>query len=128
VALLLDTCTFIWLAGDPSQLGEGARRAMDASAAEIWLSDVTVWEVSLKWQAGKLSLPGPPRSWIEEQRATWDLTRAPLELEHLYRSTELPSHHRDPFDRLLVAQSIVEGLTLVTPDPAIRAYPVSVLW
>jgi PIN domain nuclease of toxin-antitoxin system len=82
----------------------------------------------LKWQAGKLSLPGPPRSWIEEQRATWDLTRAPLELEHLYRSTELPSHHRDPFDRLLVAQSIVEGLTLVTPDPAIRAYPVSVLW
>ncbi len=126
--LLLDTCAFIWLGSDPEKLGARAREALDEASAEILLSDVTIWEISLKWQAGKLELPAPPRTWIEDQRSAWDLARAPLVLEHFYRSTELPLHHRDPFDRLLVSQGIVDGLTIVTPDAAVRAYPVPVIW
>jgi PIN domain nuclease of toxin-antitoxin system len=126
--LLLDTCTFIWLVSAPDQLGERARQELDDPSATLLLSDASVWEVCLKWQSGKLELPGPPRHWIEEQRRTWELTRAPIELEHLYRSTELPAHHRDPFDRMLVSQAIAEGLSIVTPDPAIRRYPVMVIW
>jgi PIN domain nuclease of toxin-antitoxin system len=128
VRLLLDTCTFVWLASTPEGLSAEARRKMDEPEAELWLSDVSVWEICLKWQAGKLELPGPPRQWIEAQRRIWEVERLPVGTEHLYRSTEIPVHHRDPFDRALVAQAIVEGLTVVTPDPAFRAYPVAVLW
>lgn len=126
--MLLDTCTFVWLASEPGNLGEKARDVLDEPGAEIVLSDVSVWEICMKWQAGKLGLPEPPRVWIEDQRRVWNLARAPIEAEHLYRSTELPAHHRDPFDRILVAQAIAESFTIVTPDAAIRAYPVAVIW
>lgn len=126
--LLLDTCTFVWLVSSPTELADRARRELDDPAAELVLSDASIWEVCLKWQAGKLHLPAPPRRWIEEQRRAWGLVRLPVELEHLYRCTELPLHHRDPFDRLLVSQAIVEDLTVVTPDAAFAGYPVTLLW
>lgn len=126
--LLLDTCTFVWLSCDPAGLSESARRALDDTASELLLSDVSVWEICLKWQAGKLELPAPPRVWVEDQRRIWALGRATLDLEHLYRGSELPGHHRDPFDRALISQALAQSLTIVTPDPAIRAYPVAVLW
>ena len=126
--LLLDTCTFLWLTAEPQRLGPRARRAIDARDAGLVLSDASVWEVCLKWQAGKLALPLPPRRWFGEQALRWRVERLPMAAEHLYRATELPPLHRDPFDRLLVAQAIERDLTLVTPDPAIRAYSVAVLW
>jgi PIN domain nuclease of toxin-antitoxin system len=128
VRLLLDTCTFVWLASAPGELADGARRRLDEPGAELLLSDASIWEICLKWQAGKLTLPEPPRRWIEDQRRVWELERLPMEPEHLYRTTELPAHHRDPFDRILISQAIVENLTVVTPDQAFRAYPVAVLW
>ena len=125
--ILLDTCTFIWLTSEPGKLGAAAGAALDG-ADEIHLSDATVWEICLKWQAKKLDLPSPPRTWVADQARAWDLTRLPIELEHLYRAVELPDLHRDPFDRLLVAQALACGGRLITPDPAIRQYPVSVVW
>jgi PIN domain nuclease of toxin-antitoxin system len=96
--------------------------------ARILLSDASVWELCLKWQAGKVELPAPPRRWIGEQVQAWGIERLPIEPEHCYRTTELPQLHRDPFDRLLVAQAIAHGALIVTPDPAITAYPVACLW
>jgi PIN domain nuclease of toxin-antitoxin system len=126
--LLLDTCTLLWLAASPRLLSRAARAALDAPHARLFVSDASIWEVCLKWQAGKLQLPTPPRRWMIEQLGLWHLDRLALEPEHYYRTTELAPIHRDPFDRLLVAQAMVRDLTIVTPDPAIRAYPVAVLW
>lgn len=126
--LLLDTCSFIWLTGAPLRLGDKAREALDSPRAEILLSDVSVLEICTKWQAKKLGLPAPPRSWIEEQARVWQLGRLPITAAACYRATELPEVHRDPFDRLLVSQAIDEGLTLLTPDEWIHKYPVKVLW
>lgn len=125
--LLLDTCTFIWLATEPGKLSAAAAAALGASP-DISLSDVSVWEICLKWQAGKIGLPSPPRTWVEEQTRTWILGRLSIEPEHLYRAVELAALHRDPFDRLLVAQALATSATLVTPDPAIAQYPVAVVW
>ncbi|MCG5055423.1 MAG: type II toxin-antitoxin system VapC family toxin [Myxococcales bacterium] len=125
--LLLDTCSFIWLTCESEKLSENAREAID-TCRDILLSDVSVWEICTKWQTKKLGLPAPPRTWIEEQAAVWQLTRLPIRSGDCYRSTELPEVHRDPFDRLLVSQAIEGGLTLVTPDEWIHRYPVNVLW
>ena len=126
--LLLDTCAFLWLAAAPGNLGGGAASVIDSSDSELFLSDVSVWEICLKWQAGKILLPAPPRLWVEEQRQTWRLASIPIERTHLYRVVELPHHHRDPFDRLLVAQAIERGLTIATPDAEVAKYPVAVIW
>ena len=126
--LLLDTCTFVWLASEPGRLSARATQTINDHKSVLVLSDVTVWEICLKWQSGKLRLPEPPRTWCENQAGVWHLESLSVTREALYRTTELPSHHRDPFDRLLVAQSLEEGLPLITPDQHIAAYPISVVW
>jgi PIN domain nuclease of toxin-antitoxin system len=126
--LLLDTCTFVWLAAEPEQLSDRARALLDDVSKSLALSDVSVWEICLKWQTGKIRLPSPPRSWIEEQANTWALERLEVNRSHFYRATELPALHRDPFDRLLVAQSLETGRTLISPDRHIHGYPVAVQW
>ncbi len=126
--LLLDTCTFLWLAAEPDRLGARAREVLDADGARLFLSDASIWEVCLKWQARKLELPLPPRRWFGEQLPLWQVERLPLEPEHYFRSTELPPVHRDPFDRLLVAQALQRDLVIVTPDASIHDYPVAVIW
>ncbi|HZH04881.1 MAG TPA: type II toxin-antitoxin system VapC family toxin [Myxococcaceae bacterium] len=126
--LLLDTCTFIWLTADPRSLSRKASKAIDAATLALYLSGASVWEICLKWKAGKLELPLPPRRWIEEQVNRWQLDVLPLNSDHFYATTELVDLHRDPFDRLIVTQAISEALTVVTPDAAIAAYPVGTLW
>lgn len=124
---LVDTCTLIWLTTSPNNLSPGAASGID-SAEVLYLSEASLWEICLKWQSGKLSLPQPPRNWCEEQIRTWRLETLAIAREDLYRVSELPMHHRDPFDRLLVAQALRNGLTIVTPDKHIAQYPVSTLW
>lgn len=126
--LLLDTCTFLWLAAEPKRLSRRARETIDRSATRLYLSDVSVFEVCTKWGSGKLQLPTPPRRWFGEQTRLWQTERLRLDTEHYFRESELPTLHRDPFDRLLVAQAIERDLSILTPDPAIRAYPVAVVW
>lgn len=124
---LLDTCTLIWLVADSECLSKAAVRAID-TADDLLLSDASIWELGLKWNAGKIKLPAPPRTWVPAQCASWSIVGVPITRDHLFRSFELPAVHRDPFDRLIVAQAIENGLTVVTPDEAIRAYPVATLW
>ncbi len=126
--MLLDTCTLIWLVSDPNRLSHKAIAALNDQEKRIYLSDVSVWEICLKWQAEKIKLPSPSRLWIEEQCMHWGIIGIPIVRSHVYRMSELPEHHRDPFDRLIVAQSIEEKLTIVTPDKYIHAYPVATLW
>ena len=125
--MLLDTCTFLWIAAEPRRIRARARREIDR-AETLLLSDVSVLEVCLKWQSGKIELPEPPRVWMAAQALAWMTERLPIELEDQFRMTELPSVHRDPFDRLLVAQAMRCGVPIVTPDPEIKKYPVAVVW
>ena len=125
---LLDTCTFIWLCAQPDQLSEAVGEAIDASDSAVILSDVSAMEIALKWSAGKLSLPDPPRHWIEEQSSVWSIKPTSLSRDDIYRASELPDHHRDPFDRLLVAAALNRSATILTPDEAIHRYPASCRW
>jgi len=126
--LLLDTCTFIWLTQDPLRLSSVARAAIDDPNNELLLSHVSVWEIVNKSQAGKLHLPAPPRVWVEEQLTARGVIDLMIDLASLGRMSELPLHHRDPFDRLLVAQALVHTLTVVSPDAALVPYGAAISW
>lgn len=125
---LLDTCTLIWLSTEPEKLSLVSMRAVDASDSALLWSDVSALEIALKWSAGKLVLPDPPRHWLEQQIDTWGLDCLSLRRTDIYRASELPPYHRDPFDRLLVATALGANATILTPDDAIRQYPVSCRW
>ena len=125
---LLDTCTLIWLCSEPERLSAQATEAIAAADSVLLLSDVSALEIALKWNAGKITLPDPPRHWIEQQTATWGLDCLSLKRTDIYRASELPAHHRDPFDRLLVAAALGATATILTPDEAIHKYPVSYRW
>jgi PIN domain nuclease of toxin-antitoxin system len=128
VKLLLDTCTFLWCVEGGSSLSEAGRRALVDPANEIYMSSVSSWEIAVKHALGRLPLPEPPERYVPAQRDARGIEPLPLDEEaalHLYR---LPLLHRDPFDRMLVCQALIGGLTLVTPDPAILRYPVRTLW
>ena len=125
---ILDTCTFIWLCSKPSALSKAARLAIDDPSRELAISDVSVMEITMKWAAGKIELPDPPRTWIETQARIWNLASLALTRDDIYRSGELADHHRDPFDRLLVGSALTRNAAIVTPDAAIGKYPVSICW
>lgn len=126
--LLLDTCVFLWLAAEPDRISRKAAAALDDPANELFLSQASVWELYLKYQAGKLKLPQAPRRWLTGQLATRGVTDWAVDLESLHALLDLPAHHRDPFDRLLVAQAKVHAFTLITPDPWIKKYKPALLW
>ena len=125
---LLDTCTLIWLSTEPDRLSPATVQAIDASDSVLLCSDVSALEIALKWSAGKLVLPDPPRHWLERQIDTWGLDCLSLRRTDIYRASELPPYHRDPFDRLLVVAALGSNATILTPDEAIRQYPVSSRW
>lgn len=124
---LLDTCTFIWLCAEPEKLSTAAVDAL-TRADYLFLSDVVIMEIAMKWQSGKLRLPSPPRYWIEEQTRVHQLKRLPIDPATLYHASELAPYHRDPFDRLLVAQAQRNAYTLITPDPMMHSYPIDWIW
>ncbi|MBI4602813.1 MAG: type II toxin-antitoxin system VapC family toxin [Planctomycetes bacterium] len=125
---LLDTCAFLWLCAEPGRLSRKARDALSDPAADLLLSDASVLEIALKWEAKKLALPAPPRAWVTEQAGIWRAAAAPITRAVIYRAAELPALHRDPFDRLLVSTALEGGTTIVTPDQAIHKYPVPWTW
>ena len=125
--LLLDTHAFLWfVTGDP-RLSRAARAALEAEAAELHLSTASVWEMAIKSSLGRLSLPGPLQDYLADKGAEgFDLL--PVDWLHAAAVERLPFHHRDPFDRLLVAQALVEGLPIVTRDRVFRKYGAQVVW
>ena len=125
--LLLDTHIFIWWADQPEKLSPAALSALEDEANELLLSVASVWEMQIKIQLGKLKLSLPLKELVKNQQETNDLTVSPVALTHVLALDALPFHHKDPFDRLLIAQGILEGLTVVTADSQFSAYSVKLL-
>jgi len=126
--LLLDTCTFLWIVGGAKELSSRARSAFADPANEVFLSAASAWEIAVKHRLGKLPLPAAPAEFVPAQRAAHGIEPLAVEEESALHIAKLPDLHRDPFDRMLVAQALVGGLVLVTPDDTIRRYPVRILW
>jgi len=128
VKLLLDTHTFIWWDSDPAKLSATALALCSDPANELILSVTSVWEMQIKHQLGKLSLRLPLRDIVTHQQATNGVIVLPILPEHVFALDGLPTPHKDPFDRLLVAQANSEGATLVSADAIFAAYPVYTAW
>src|SRR5438309_1437397 len=125
--LLLDTHIFLWWVDHPEKLSDTARSALEDEANDLLLSVASVWEMQIKIQFGKLKLSLPLKDLIKNQQETNDLVVLPVDLTHVLALDALPAHHKDPFDRLLIAQSIEEDLTLVSADSQFSAYSVRLL-
>ncbi len=125
--LLLDTHVFLWLV-QQEPIPPRVLMQLENSSNELYISVVTPWEMQVKVGAGKLSLTGPAGSIVQKQLADSSMSLLPITLDHIDTLSRLPNHHRDPFDRLLVAQAIHDGLTLVSSDQAIAQYAAPVLW
>jgi PIN domain nuclease of toxin-antitoxin system len=128
VNLLLDSCALIWLASEPARLSQTATAAINNPASTLYVSHATLWEITLKHHAGKLVLPDAPRRWWAEQVEKWGLVELPMTADVLLRGSELPPHHKDPFDRVILAQALLHDLSLVSSDRAFPAYSVRVVW
>ena len=128
MTLLLDTCAFIWLTQEPGKLSATAQAAINDPANSLVLSHTSAWEIHLKHHAGKLTLPDPPRQWIPQQIAAWKISELPIHFNAIQRTSDLPDIHRDPFDRLIIAQALEQGLRVVSPDAFFPDYGVSVVW
>ena len=126
--LLLDTCTFLWLALPQGRLSAEATRLMNLNTSSLFLSDVSIWEICLKVSNGKFSLPDVPRLWLPSRMAYFQVEPLQLELAAIYRSGELPRVHPDPFDRLLAAQAMEEGMTILSPDVPLSLLGASRVW
>lgn len=125
---LLDTCTFLWWAADDPCVPDRVRARLRDPDERVFLSSVFAWEVCVKHALGKLALPAAPAEFVLDRRSRLGISALALEEGDVLPITRLPRLHRDPFDRMLVAQAIARGLTLVTPDPAVRAYPCRSWW
>ena len=126
--LLLDTCSFIWFLADSPQLSAKARAAILDPANSVYLSAVSAWEIGRKYAKGDLELPGRPESLIPQVRTDSGILSLPLSEEEAISAEKLPILHKDPFDRLIIAQALVQGMVVVTPDRAFEPYPVRLLW
>jgi PIN domain nuclease of toxin-antitoxin system len=125
---LLDTGVWLWSVGKPSRISRNARDVMADSRNDVFLSAVTSWEVAIKAASGKLHLPEPPDLFVPRRMAAQGLRPLAVSHEHALAVFGLPPHHRDPFDRLLIAQAKVEEMTLISADRMFDRYPVQLLW
>lgn len=121
--LLLDTHVVLWWLDDPNQLSEDAREAIAEPANDVFVSAVTAWEIAIKRSLGKLSAPAGIATAIIDA----GFEELPVSFQHAWAVESLPLHHRDPFDRMLIAQAIEENCTLVSRDAAISAYGIPLL-
>jgi PIN domain nuclease of toxin-antitoxin system len=125
--LLLDTHAFLWFVAGHAGLSRRARRALEHREAVLFLSAASVWEMAIKASLGRLSLPETAADYIAGKLQS-GLQMLPIEWPHAAAVESLPFHHRDPFDRVLVAQAQLEDLSIVSGDPAFRKYGVRVVW
>ncbi|MFO0925812.1 MAG: type II toxin-antitoxin system VapC family toxin [Gemmataceae bacterium] len=126
--LLLDTHAFLWLVEGSPNLSVVAQAAIADPANECFLSVGSVWELVIKTGSGKLILLDPVDVFVRRWTATYQLALLPIETPHVLAVGRLPDHHRDPFDRILIAQTLVEGMTLLSADASIKPYAVPILW
>lgn len=121
--LLVDSNALIWILSKPAELSAAAAQALRDPANERYVSMASVWEMSIKLSTGKLHFPGT----LEDAVNYMAVTMLPIAMPYIKRAQTLPFHHRDPFDRMMIAQAMEEGLTIVTRDRIFAAYGVPVL-
>lgn len=126
--ILVDTQCFLWSFLDPSRLSETAGEVLSAGQDELFFSAASSWEVAIKAAIGKLRLPEPPEDYVPPRIVRAGMMPLAVSHAHALRVYALPAIHKDPFDRILVAQAEAEGLTILTPDPQIGRYAVEALW
>lgn len=125
---LLDTQVWLWLQADPDRISDQVLRRLSRQDSEPILSAASCWEIAIKFSIGKLPLPEGPEIYVPKRIATSGVQSLALEAAHTLSVAALPMHHRDPFDRVLIAQAQVEGLTVVTADRKFEPYDVRLIW
>lgn len=126
--LLLDTHAFIWLSCEPERLPAPVIDACEDGSNQVLLSVVSILEMEIKSALGRLRLDIPPEEMIRKHQEVNDLHVVPVEASHAFALRRLPPLHKDPFDRILLAQALVEGASLVSGDAALADYPVEIVW
>ncbi|WP_437673571.1 type II toxin-antitoxin system VapC family toxin [Sorangium sp. So ce131] len=126
--LLLDTHCWLWLVAEPERIRSDVVETLVAEDNDVYVSAATAWEIVIKHALGKLSLPTPPAEYIPPRMAALGHLSLPIEQRHALQVAVLPLHHRDPFDRILIAQAQVEDIHLVTADRLMAAYDCRVIW
>jgi PIN domain nuclease of toxin-antitoxin system len=126
--ILVDTCTFLWIATDSPRLSKTASAIFLDRNNERYLSSASAWEIGIKHAAGRLPLPQRPDIFVPKIRDRSGIASVDIDEESALHACRLPALHSDPFDRMLVAQAVVHGMAILTPDPEIEQYAVRVLW
>lgn len=126
-SLLLDTRIALWLASEPDRLSDSSRALVDDPRTDLLFSSASAWEIAIKYAAEKLALPAPPSEFLPELQRRLRLTAVPIDVGHAVRAAALPMLHRDPFDRMLVAQAQALGVPIMSVDGAIGRYEVEVV-
>ena len=125
---LLDTHAFLWWVSGGSRVSDRARSVIEDSGSTILFSAASGWEIAIKFARGRLELPRPPLRYVPDRVRRHRLTVLDVTLNHALRAGALPELHTDPFDRLLVAQAQIEGIPILSSDPAIGRYDVETIW
>lgn len=126
--VLIDTQCWLWWFADEDRLNEAARGIIGDGENTLYFSAASSWEIAIKCSIGKLKLPESPDRYVPSRLASQGMLGMAVEHAHALRVSSLPNHHRDPFDRLLIAQSQIESMALLTADPLIAAYEVEAIW
>lgn len=126
--VLLDTHTFLWWNTEDPLLSVHAKEIIEDGRNEVYLSAASVWEIVIKTAKGRLVLPESPGKYISSRMNYYRFRSLPILISHAAQVHELPPIHSDPFDRMLIAQSLIESLALVTKDENIRRYDLEIIW
>lgn len=125
---LLDSVVWLWSIGSVEKINKRGHEILNSGESEIYFSAAAVWELSIKARLGKLTLPSPPARCVPEFMAKQRLLPLPVTHFHAVKVYDLDSHHTDPFDRLMIAQAILEKMVILTADRAFKKYPVELVW
>jgi PIN domain nuclease of toxin-antitoxin system len=126
--LLIDTCVFLWETSNPKQLSPRVLDILCDAENQVFVSVATIWEIGIKVGLTRLELPPDPKTYISDLLQRYSLNLLPIGLSHALEVGALPHFHRDPFDRMIIAQAQVEGLPVATADHAFRHYKVDICW
>lgn len=126
--VLLDTHAFLWWISDDRRLSDRAKEIIGDGSNELYFSAASGWEISIKAGLGRLEIPEDLEPFIADQLSRNAIQALPIYLRHTLHTRTLPDHHRDPFDRILASQAVLEELPLLSADPLVSSYPVEVVW
>jgi PIN domain nuclease of toxin-antitoxin system len=125
---LLDTHTFIWMAGEPAKLSGKVNEIVSKGQSELYLSAASAWEMALLWKLKLIELPDEPQRFVPEVLHTLSVTPLPIGVNQAIAAATLPLIHRDPFDRIIIAEAIMRKMTVLTRDERLADYGVQILW